>query len=115
MFRHATAFNQDLSEWDVSNVTNMNNMFNSAAAFNQDLSRWVVINVRKMEGMFNGVPLSIANYDALLGGWSARTLQRGVDFGVGGSNYCNVSARNILVNTYNWRITDAEKTQMRIA
>ena len=27
MFRNATAFNQDLSEWDVSNVTNMRAMF----------------------------------------------------------------------------------------
>ena len=40
MFSFAIAFNQDLSGWDVSNVTNMNSMFSDAIAFNQDLSGW---------------------------------------------------------------------------
>lgn len=33
-----------ISDWDVSNVTNMNNMFHKANAFNQDISRWNVSN-----------------------------------------------------------------------
>ena len=43
MFRDATAFNQDLSAWDVSRVTNMDYMFYSATAFNQTLcgKAWV--------------------------------------------------------------------------
>jgi surface protein len=35
----------DLSEWDVSNVTNMNDMFAFAWSFNGDLSEWNVSKV----------------------------------------------------------------------
>ncbi|MEQ9204851.1 MAG: BspA family leucine-rich repeat surface protein, partial [Cyclobacteriaceae bacterium] len=52
MFRAARSFNDDLSAWDVSNVNNMSNLFNSADAFNGDISTWNVANVTTMEGMF---------------------------------------------------------------
>ena len=35
-------FNQDISSWDVSNVTKMESMFYNATSFNQDLSSWNV-------------------------------------------------------------------------
>ena len=38
-------FNQNISQWDVSNVTDMYSMFNYAYSFNQDLSIWDVENV----------------------------------------------------------------------
>ena len=37
MFYQASAFNQDLSEWDVAQVTDMDNMFNGATYFDQVL------------------------------------------------------------------------------
>ena len=52
MFENATSFNQDLSAWDVSNVTYMYGMFENATSFNQDLSAWDVSNVTYMYGMF---------------------------------------------------------------
>ncbi len=47
-------FNQDISSWDVSNVTNMRNMFQGAAAFNKDLSSWSVDNVTSCFGFSSG-------------------------------------------------------------
>ena len=37
MFYRAANFNDNISGWDVSQVTNMNAMFYDAAAFNQDI------------------------------------------------------------------------------
>ena len=45
-------FNGDISRWNVSNVTNMNEMFNGARLFNGDISKWDVSNVVTMNGMF---------------------------------------------------------------
>ena len=36
------SFNQDISQWDVGNVTNMAGMFFWAYAFNQDIGNWQV-------------------------------------------------------------------------
>ena len=52
MFWVAKSFNQDLSKWDVSRVTNMCGMFAGAESFNQDLSKWDVSRVTNMLAMF---------------------------------------------------------------
>ncbi|MFV0553609.1 MAG: BspA family leucine-rich repeat surface protein [Mangrovibacterium sp.] len=99
MFDLAYAFNQDVSSWDVSAVTTMqemfaqatafNNggtalnwgsntnkvgtmyrMFYQAAAFNQDVSSWNVNSVTTMQEMFYGA--SIFNQD--ISGWNVSNL-----------------------------------------
>ena len=42
----------DISKWNVSKVTNMSGMFHSCKYFNQDISSWDVSNVTAMEFMF---------------------------------------------------------------
>ena len=46
-------FNQYISNWDVSNVTNMRDMFYGCKSFNQDLSQWDVSKVKDNKGIFN--------------------------------------------------------------
>ena len=50
-----TLFNGDISQWNVSKVTTMEYMFAYCYQFNGDLSQWDVSNVRNMRGMFNQV------------------------------------------------------------
>ena len=47
-------FSKDISEWDVSNVTNMSEMFSKNSFFNQPLEKWgeKVSNVENMNRMF---------------------------------------------------------------
>ena len=52
MFSDCSAFNQDISGWDVSKVTNMGSIFCDCSAFNQDISGWDVSNVTDMGEMF---------------------------------------------------------------
>ena len=44
-------FNGDISNWNVSNVENMESMFDNSK-FNGDISKWNVSNVKNMSGMF---------------------------------------------------------------
>ena len=52
LFLSATAFNQDIRTWDVSNVTTMQQLFDGASSFNQPLNSWDVSNVTIMTTMF---------------------------------------------------------------
>jgi len=61
-----------------------------------------------MSGMFSDANLSTSNYDALLLGWSAQSLQTGVDFSAGNAQYSSSSqpARDTLTKAFGWTVTD---------
>lgn len=52
LFRNKKTFNDDISKWNVSNVTNMTGMFSNANVFNQPIGDWDVSNVTSMFAMF---------------------------------------------------------------
>ena len=61
IFYNVTAFNQNISNWDVSSVTNMRYAFGGCVSFNQDISNWDVSSVGNMQGMFADAYLFNAN------------------------------------------------------
>ena len=52
LFNGKQSFNDDISNWDVSNVTNMSEMFYNAYVFNQPIGDWNVSSVTNMYRMF---------------------------------------------------------------
>ncbi|MDC0142023.1 BspA family leucine-rich repeat surface protein [bacterium] len=53
-------FNQDIGNWNVSNVTTMKSMFNDTP-FNQNIGGWNVSKVTDMGGMFDILPVILAD------------------------------------------------------
>ncbi len=66
MFEYASAFNGDLSGWNVSGVTDMNGMFEGASAFNGNVSGWNVSGVTDMASMFG----SASAFNGNVSGWN---------------------------------------------
>ena len=71
MFRFAETFNGDLSGWDVSNVTDMSDMFHTARVFEGiGLSGWDTGNVSNMFRMF----YEAFAFNADLSGWDVSNV-----------------------------------------
>ena len=104
----ASGSNPDVSLWNVSNVSNMRLMFGSASIANPDMRNWDVSNVGTMQDMLSGANLSTDNLDGCYTNWSQLTLRQNVSFSAGTTKFSAAAqaGRDILVNTYNWTITD---------
>ena len=64
-------FNQDISGWNVSRVNNMTSTFNNCKAFNQDISPWVVSNVEDMSYMF----FNCESFNQDISNWDVRKVK----------------------------------------
>jgi len=108
MFYFASSANPNTTNWDVSSVTNMRRMFFSASSANPNTSNWDVSSVTDMDRMFYNTNLSVENLTACYENWSQLNLQQNVAFSAGNTKYnaSGQAGRDILVNTYNWTITD---------
>lgn len=51
-FENATLFNQDISNWNISNITDLTLMFNNAVSFSQNINSWDVSNVTIFSNTF---------------------------------------------------------------
>ena len=87
LFSDRTNYNENISSWDVKNVTYMNGMFNNASSFNQDLKDWNVSNVLLMNNMFSNT----TSFNQYLKTWNV-------------NSNCEInnmfSDSNIFINTY---------------
>ncbi len=68
-------------------ATTMQGMLYAAAAFNQNIGTWNVANVTNMANMLDLTAISTTNYNAILNGWGAQTVQNNVTLGAAGRTY----------------------------
>lgn len=109
MFQNAAAFNQNISGWNTSSATNMGSMFNGATAFNQNLGSWNVANVTDFTNFMatkTNLTFSAANLDAIYNGWVNVQASRTISFGTAKYSAAGVAGRNYLTGTKLWTITD---------
>lgn len=103
------SFTSGTENWDTSSVTSFNSFFGFSTSWNEDVSKWDITNVTSFLQFALNTAMSQANYDALLISWSQQAVQSNVPFQTGAQYTAGgaaEAARNVLVNTYNWTITD---------
>jgi len=66
LFSKANIFNQDLNNWDTSNVTNMSYVFSEASSFNGNIGNWNTSNVTNMSSLFYGA----SSFNGNLNNWN---------------------------------------------
>ena len=95
---------------DTSAVADMTQTFRLCGVFDQNISGWDVTSLTNATTMFNSAGLSTANYDALLVGWEAQLVNNAVTFDGGNATYTDPSAastaRAALIADHSWSITD---------
>jgi len=61
-----------LPGWNTSSAISFSGMFNGASAFNQDLSSWDISSLTSAADMLTGTAISQSNWDSLLIGWATQ-------------------------------------------
>jgi surface protein len=69
-FKDRANFNENISGWDMSNVTNVTGMFQGASLFNQPIVDWNVSKVNWMGEMFRGA----SSFNQPIGNWDVSAV-----------------------------------------
>ena len=92
MFWNAASFNQSLAYWDVSNVSDFINTFTRATNFNQNIEDWNVSNGTTMRGMFSYA----SSFNQPIGNWNVSNVDN--------MNYVFYNAISFNQDISNWDV-----------
>ncbi len=107
MFSGAISFNQTVDSWNLSRVFNVEDVFRNAASYDKSFGNWNIGSIQYINGLLSGASLSTDQYDIMLQTWRQNQTARNLVINAGRSTYCQSSeARDYLINTLGWTITD---------
>jgi len=93
VFAYTEAFNADISAWNTAKVTNMGGAFRDATAFNADISAWNTAAVTNMRATF----YNAAAFNADISGWNiAAVTDMGYTFYNAAAFTADISAWNTV-------------------
>ena len=95
LFNGMSTFNDPLASWNVSQVTNMSYMFDNASSYNQPLASWNVSKVKSMSSMF----YNASSYNQPLASWNV-------------SQVTNMSSMFEYVKSYNQSLASWNVSQV---
>lgn len=108
-----------LGSWDMGSAINVSIMLSNQTNYNEDLSLWNIANVTNFSNFALNVTFSTSNYDAILIGWESTlqgTYPNGsgytptISINFGNSQYTSggtaAAARASLVSNFGWSIVD---------
>jgi hypothetical protein len=86
-------------------------MFNNAVAFNQDISDWNISNVANFSAFMTGTTIDAAYIDNMFNKWSQQDLVPGLTFDLGTNQYTDAgeAGRQKLIDDFGWTIVDGGK------
>ena len=108
MFLGSSLANPNLANWNFINIVDASRMMEGTPSTGEGVSNWDVSNMINMNRIFTNSNLSVNELTACYENWSQLNLQQNVRFSGGTTKYnsSGQAGRDILVNTYNWSITD---------
>ncbi|MDC1162518.1 BspA family leucine-rich repeat surface protein, partial [Tenacibaculum sp.] len=110
MFQDNTVFNQPIGNWTFNNLKECSGLFNGATSFNQDLSNWDVSKVEFFSIMFKNA----TSFDQSLATWDISAIN-GVNGSLGMDNMfenAGLSIDNYDATLLGWATLDDGETQI---
>ena len=108
-FRDCRKFNSNIGGWTYVGPI-LENVLNNCDMFNHSLANWdlTTVNFGSPIILPNATGISQANYDETLISWASQSLPSNKTLNMGGSQYSYeaAAARQTLIDTYGWTITD---------
>ena len=98
LFKDQANFNDDISGWNTSNVTDMSGMFRNAPAFNKPIGNWNTANVKFMEYMFE----SATAFNQDIGSWNTGAVINMDSMFRTATNFNNGQTNNESTAPLNW-------------
>ena len=95
-----------VNEWNTSAITSIQAMFNNSPNVDINLSNWDVTNITNASQFMSNTGLTPANLDAIYNGWGSQNVNNGVTVDFTPTKYTSAGAAGRADLDVHWTIND---------